>query len=240
MKRIALIIGLLLLVMTPRAVANTTVMIELALLVDVSNSIDENEYALQRRGYEMAFRSEAVQRQVVRQGPVAVAYIEWGDIDDQRIRIPWTVLTTEEDCWQYANEIAALERGVIGTSTYIAAALDFAATQLDENEYTSFKRVIDVSGDGMCHNWYYYNYTGHTELAPQHGVPWNTVRARLSGRVDQVNGICITTTENTVNFYSEVLPLNGFAMQANNFVEFQDRIREKITRELNPPDGFYD
>ena len=68
--------------------------LELALLVDVSASVSDEEYRLQASGMATAFRSAAVLdaiRSVARRG-IAVSVIQWADGANQRVPIAWTLL----------------------------------------------------------------------------------------------------------------------------------------------------
>ena len=51
------------------------VQMELVLLVDTSGSVDSSEYALQKGGYEDAFRNEALINAVEDRGGIAVLYV---------------------------------------------------------------------------------------------------------------------------------------------------------------------
>src|SRR4051794_18243578 len=72
--------------------------LELVLAVDVSTSIDDSEFALQRSGYARAFMNPDVIA-AIRSGPhgrIAVAYVEWAAAESQRLVVPWTVLSDAE------------------------------------------------------------------------------------------------------------------------------------------------
>ena len=60
--------------------------------------------------------------------------------------------------------------------------------------------------------------------------------------MQQVNGICITTDDDVVDFYRNVLPQghDAFMMQVNTFGEFEDAILEKLIREIGDLPGLYD
>ncbi len=54
------------------------VALELALLVDVSGSVDATEYNLQKQGYINAFNDAVIQANITSlTGGIAVTYIEW-------------------------------------------------------------------------------------------------------------------------------------------------------------------
>lgn len=218
---------------------STVVPIELVLLVDTSGSVDASEYALQKDGYADAFRSAELTQLIERQGGIVVTYIEWSDADHQDVRIDWTHLRTRSDCYSFAARIGTITRSVEG-ATRMAPALQFAADRIATNDYIGLKRVIDVSGDGRGQNHDYY--LEHTEYAPEYGTPWDDVIADISGKIDVVNGICITTDEGVVDFYRDILPQGegSFMMQVNTFDQFDDGIITKLMREIGNLPGLYD
>ena len=72
--------------------------VELVLAVDVSYSMDPEEQALQREGYIAALTSHEF-LQALRQGThgkIAVTYVEWAGITDQRIVVPWRLIDGPE------------------------------------------------------------------------------------------------------------------------------------------------
>ena len=73
------LVSLLFLILVPFSAYATSVDLELALLVDVSGSVNSSEYALQRDGYKNAFLSNAVQNAILggTYKSIAVTYIEW-------------------------------------------------------------------------------------------------------------------------------------------------------------------
>lgn len=213
--------------------------VELVLLVDTSGSVDSTEYLLQKQGYEMAFRNTVLTDLIEAQGGIAVTYIEWSDADHQSVRIDWTRLDNVADCTTFANDIAAISREVQG-ETMLAPALAFGAQSISTNAYVGMKRVIDVSGDGRGENYDYY--LTNTGFSSYHGRPWNDVISDISGLVQQVNGICITTKPSVVDFYRDTLPQgnDAFMMQVDTFTQFEDAILQKLLREISELPGLYD
>ncbi|MHC5115252.1 MAG: DUF1194 domain-containing protein [Planctomycetota bacterium] len=227
------------------AQSNTVVPMELALLVDTSESVDDSEYVLQQRGYVEAFRSVAVTDRIKNMGGIAVVYVEWDNVDNQRVRVPWTHLRNRGQCLAFANAIERLERLSSGT-TMMAAALAFAQGEFDTNEFTGLRRVIDVSGDGRCNNWRWYELgiqDNDTNDPAHYGTPWNEVVSGLRDAVHSVNGIYVGGSGVDLDFYNDVLPMgrDGFSMHATGFGEFADTVEQKILREISVPiPGTYD
>ncbi len=134
----------------PSAIAATTeVDVELVLAVDVSGSISDREHRLQRDGYVAAFRDLEVQRVIAAglRGRIAVTYLEWGGPSGQRVIVPWRVIESPETAEAFAAELQPLPRSPLrGTS--ISGALLASSQLFDGNGIDSFRRVIDISGDG--------------------------------------------------------------------------------------------
>ncbi|MEM7021067.1 MAG: DUF1194 domain-containing protein [Pseudomonadota bacterium] len=127
--------------------AQTPVDVELVLAVDVSQSMDLGEHALQRRGYVQALRHPQVLSAIRGgvYGRVAITYVEWGS--GQAVLAPWSLIEDVESASRFAEEIAAPPiRTIRGTS--ISGALGFAAGLFRDNGYEGIRKVIDVSGDG--------------------------------------------------------------------------------------------
>ena len=112
----------------PSPVYATLVDLELALVVDISGSVDKNEYILQRDGYVNAFRDPAVQSAIAskpngiavslfyfsttttanRLNTSATDYVTWS-----APVIGWTHLQTVTDVNAFADAIALETRPVI-------------------------------------------------------------------------------------------------------------------------------
>jgi Protein of unknown function (DUF1194) len=82
-------------------------------------------------------------------GRIAVAFIEWSGILQQKIAIDWTVISNDETSLQFGDHILEASRAFARNSTSISAGIDFATTQFDRAPYEARRRVIDVSG-GMA------------------------------------------------------------------------------------------
>jgi hypothetical protein len=142
----SLILGVLL---QAPAAAGPEVDVALVIGVDISNSMDPEEQALQREGFVAAFRSPFV-HEAIRKGAlgrVAVAYMEWAGTVTQQVIVPWTVIENSAEALQFAEHLAAspIRRA---PRTSISAAIDFAVLLLEGSGVDAIRRVIDISGDG--------------------------------------------------------------------------------------------
>ncbi|WP_096352157.1 DUF1194 domain-containing protein [Variibacter gotjawalensis] len=127
----------------------TPVDVELVLAVDISYSMDPDELALQREGYQLALTSPDFLNALKNgmHGRIAVTYFEWAGSAEQRIVMPWRLLDGEASARAIAAEIgAAPMRRAFRTS--ISSALAYAAPLFENNGFAGLRKVIDVSGDG--------------------------------------------------------------------------------------------
>jgi hypothetical protein len=122
---------------------------ELVIAVDVSNSMDPEEQALQREGYITGLTSReflSALRDGIN-GRIAVTYFEWAGPFDQKIIMPWRLIDGADTAGAVAKEIAAAPyRRAPRTSIY--GALKFAMPLFKASGYRGLRRIIDVSGDG--------------------------------------------------------------------------------------------
>ena len=104
--------------------------LEVILAADVSRSIDDAEFDLQRKGYAAAVNDPRVMT-AIRGRPgaaIGVCFIEWSGDEDQQVVVDWSELRDEEDAGTIAAAILAAPRSFMGrTST--SAAIDFAMAQ---------------------------------------------------------------------------------------------------------------
>jgi hypothetical protein len=201
--------------------------LELQLLVDISGSVDATEFALQRDGYEAAFRDNSVGGVIdkIESSPncIAVQYVNWSAFNQQQVMIDWTKLCNQADSEAFADLIDLVGRP-FGSSTAPGSAINFGVP-LFGTVYTSDHQVIDVSGDGIENN----------------GADTSDARdaAVLSG-IDTINGIFINSpSEDPADlqaFYENdvVGGTNPFAIEATNFADFEPAIARKIIAEIDP------
>lgn len=204
--------------------------LELVLAVDVSTSIDDGEFALQRKGYAQAFMSPEVIAAIRSgaHGRIAVAYVEWAAADAQKLVVPWTVLSDAESGTLFSEEILAAPRSFRGW-TSISGAIDFAMQVFAESPHAGARRVIDVSGDGINNS----------------GRPAENARDDALAKGVTINGVVIMNDVPTPMAYWRTEPpldefyrervIGGpgaFVMIVEDFTTFEHAIRNKLLREI--------
>jgi Protein of unknown function (DUF1194) len=137
------------LALAPAARAADTVDLTLVLVTDVSRSIDDAEFKLEKDGYAAAFTS----RQVIdaiqggSKSAIAVAYVEFASSFEVRTVLDWSVIRDQASAQAFADKLQAAPRSFWGR-TAISAGIDRAVQLLAESGYEASRRVIDVCGDG--------------------------------------------------------------------------------------------
>lgn len=205
------------------------VSLELALLTDVSGSVDSSEYQLQKLGYVNAFRNAAVHDAILASslGSIAVSYYEWASAASFAIKLNWTLIDSVQAALDFADALEATARSFSGGTNPQAALANAyllfgTETGGTPNGFESARQVIDVSGDG----------NGESNA--------NGRNAALAAGVDAINGLVIGSTTSLLTHYSTYI-VGGdgaFVMQANTFEDFSDAILDKLVREITePPPG---
>ena len=131
------------------ALAGEAVDAIVVLAADVSRSINEDEFTLQRRGYAAAIVSPKLM-EAIQGGPhgaIALCYVEWAAEGEQKIVVDWKIVRGSSDAEAFAATLLAAPRAFVGR-TAIGSAIDFAMTAIGASGFSSDRKVIDVSGDG--------------------------------------------------------------------------------------------
>ena len=194
------------------------VAVELALLVDVSGSVNSSEYTLQKQGYVNAFQNATLQAGIAGlTGGIAVSYIEWSSSNQQAKLVDWTHITDATSSNAFAAAINSATRAFNG-STGIGSAITFGANEIIGNLFTGVRTVIDVSGDGTSNS-------GTTPSAARD--------AALLAGIDAINGLPIGSTSLENYYIANVQGGTGsFVELASSFADFNSAVIRKIGREI--------
>src|SRR3954463_14500535 len=98
------------------APAQTTVDLNLALMVDASGSVNQTRFELQKRGYVAALRNPRVLQAIMggRTQSIAIALVQWTGPFLQRQVLPWTQLKDEASIKSAAAIIEQTPRQLFG------------------------------------------------------------------------------------------------------------------------------
>ena len=122
--------------------------VALVLAIDVSGSVDDNRFRLQREGIAAALESEELAAAVsngVNQ-TIEVAVVEWAE--EQRQLVPWTVLRGRDDLEALATRLRSASRSWVHTMTDPGGGIAAAERLFADQPFVALRQVIDVSGDG--------------------------------------------------------------------------------------------
>jgi len=200
------------------------VALELVLLVDVSGSVDSNEYNLQKTGYVNAFKDASIQNAIAGlTGGIAVTYVEWSGSSQQAQRVDWTLITDATSAATFADAISSASRAYSG-STAPGSAINWITPQFNSNNFEGDRWVIDVSGDGAR------NDGADTATARDSFL----LAADAADVIGTVNGISIGNESGLANWYSNNIKggENAFSMHVSTFDAFSDAIKLKLISEI--------
>ncbi len=124
----------------------------LVLASDVSRSVDQPKFQLQRDGYAAALNDrrviEAIQSGANRR--VAICFVEWSGAGAQKVVVDWALIDGPEAARKFSDALVEAPRS-FADRTSISGAIDFSMEQFTRAPFDSKRRTIDVSGDGT-HN----------------------------------------------------------------------------------------
>jgi hypothetical protein len=147
--RCLLALSALLLAFVPPARADQEVDLLLVLAVDVSRSIDQPKFMLQRDGYGAAVSNRSV-LEAISSGPhqkIALNFLEWSGFGAQKLVIDWTVIDGANAARRFGDQIVEAPRS-FADRTSISGGIEFASAQLERSPFKAPRHIIDVSGDG--------------------------------------------------------------------------------------------
>lgn len=223
---------LLLLFFSPAARAAESVDLELVLVSDVSRSIDDSEFDLQKRGYSAAFQDPRVLA-AIHNGPlgaIAVSYVEFAGSYEVKTVMDWTIVRDAGSARAMADTIANAPRSFYGR-TSISAGIDHAMTLIGEAPLETSRRVIDVAGDGT-------NNAGRDASAARD----DALRAGVI-----INGLAIINDHPVSYTFAHVQPPGGlaewyrnnvtggpgsFVVEIHDFAAFGEAITRKLINEI--------
>jgi hypothetical protein len=195
--------------------------LQLVLAVDVSGSVSEQRFELQKQGYVAAFRSPKL-LQAIASGSsraIAVTMTQWTGPALQIQVVPWTRIADEASMHAFADAIGKAPRQLFGGGTSISGAIDHAMTLFPNAPFQGARRVIDVSGDGA-------NNRGRlaTEARDE------AVRAGAT-----INGLPILALEPGLDRYYWDYVVGGpgaFVIVAESYETFADAVLKKLIIEI--------
>lgn len=216
---------------TPAALADD-VDVALVLVTDVSRSIDDSEYALEKDGYAKAFANQTV-LEAIKGGPtgkIAVAYVEFASSFEVKTVLDWTTIQDRVSAQAFIEHLSAAPRSFWGR-TSISAGMDEAVRLLSAGGPHATRQVIDICGDGT-------NNAGR-EIADARD---DAVKAGIT-----VNGLAIINDHPVSWTFAHVQPPGGlanyyrdnvtggpgsFVVEVHDFTSFGEAMTRKLVEEI--------
>ncbi len=203
------------------------------LAADVSRSVDDGEFELQRKGYAAALTDARVLKAIraTKSKAIGICFIEWSGEEDQQVVLPWTEIHDEEDGGSAAAVILKAPRSFTGR-TSISAAIDYAMKYFTKAKWPATRRVIDISGDGTSNS----------------GRPITEARDQATAAGVTINGLAIINDQPNLGYSSHTHPPGGlpgyyqqnviggpnaFLVVVKDFNSFADAMANKLAKEID-------
>lgn len=202
-----------------RATQNVDLVLVLAL--DVSSSVDPQEFHVQRSGLVEAFRHASVIKAILdgQHKRIAVMAVQWAGYQQQQIMIPWTLITRASDALSFADRLAAMPRAFPNGATHLSGVIEFSTKLALAAPYVALRRVIDISGDGVD------NVKGRPDDARDTAVAGGMT----------INGLAIANEDPDLLAYYRAHVIGGpsaFALEAREYKAYPAAILRKLVREI--------
>jgi hypothetical protein len=191
----------------------------LCLAVDVSASVDYDEFGLMIGGLAGAFRQKRIV-QAITAGPhaaIAVTVLFW--TSQQEVAVPWLRISDAATATALADAIESSPRLPAPGATALGPGMAAGLALLGRFESRAERLVMDVSGDGR-HNL---------------GRPPGPVRDIGVHAGVTINGLAMLNEEPDLLAHYEAEVIGGpgaFAMSCADYADFTDAIQRKLFREI--------
>jgi hypothetical protein len=209
--------------LAPLAAKAEEVDVALVLAMDISASVNAEEYRAQMAGLAAALQNPAVAK-AVQSGPnakIAISVMLWSGAKAQYLALPWTVLADDKDFAQFSALVLSIRRPDDGGATSISAAIRNGIGLLAQMP-TAKRKVIDVSADGIS------NIGPSLESARQAAAQFGIT----------INGLAITNEWRALRNYLENHVIAGpdsFAVEARTYSDYGEVMLRKLLREIQKP-----
>lgn len=217
--------------------------LELIVAIDTSGSVDATDFALRRGGIEAAFRDADVISAIMAgtTGQISVALWDFGS--SVGVAVDWFLISSSAQANSFADAVAGAGRTSNGSGDGQANMLRQAATNVAGNNYSGTRVIVDIvsegvqSGEGCSYNVAYCQATidargtflaaGGTAV----NAIWMNDRDYFGlDAADAMNAFVYGST-------SVIGGAGAFQVFAETNADFTLAFKNKIIREVRPPDG---
>jgi hypothetical protein len=212
--------------------AGEAVDVALVLVDDVSGSINDDEYKLQKQGYYAAFTSESVLA-AIQGGPlgvIAVMFVEFAGAGQVENVVGWTIVRDADTARAFAQKMQDAPRSSWG-HTAIGDGITLAIQDLAESGVTPTRRIIDVAGDGTNNS----------------GRPVEEARDEAARQGIIINGLAIANESDIpwlqrhthppgglANYYRRSVTAGetSFVLEVHDYRSFGEAVTRKLVQEI--------
>jgi Protein of unknown function (DUF1194) len=213
--------------------------VALVLVDDVSGSINDDEYKLEKQGYYDAFTNSGVVS-AIQGGPIgaiAVAFVEFAGEGQVETVVNWTVIHDAASSRAFAQKLQDAPRSSWG-HTAIGEGVTLAMQDLAGSGVQATRRVIDVAGDGTNNS----------------GRPVEDARDEAAKQGIVINGLAIANESDIPWLQRHTHPPGGlgnyyrhsvtagetsFVLEVHSYESFTEAVTRKLVQEIAataPPD----
>jgi hypothetical protein len=194
----------------------------LALAVDISRSIDSQDYIIQTEGLAHALEDPEIRRAILAaDGEVALAIYYWSGRGYQDLVQPWVLLDSPKALDSVIWTVRRTPRPLARLATALGDALRYG-NELMSDAPDCQRRVIDVAGDGRNNE----------------GISVARTYEREDFTGITVNGLAVGEHEADILDYYRTAVIRGpgaFVESAPRQEDYPAAIRRKLLRELQGP-----
>ena len=203
----------------------------LSIGLDISGSVDMQEYRLQLDGLADALQDRDVRDAflAVPDANVRLLVYEWGGRVGQTILVPWTDIFSQQDLAKTAATLRAVRRRPGRLPTALGDAILFGANTLSSQD-DCWRRTLDLTGDGRSN-------AGPTPsmVSADSALDGVTINALVIGTeaLPNVQRFVKILKELGLYFQSEVIRGPGaFVQPTADYAGFQEAMTQKLLKEL--------
>jgi uncharacterized protein DUF1194 len=204
----------------------------LVFAADVSRSVDNQKFQLQREGYAAAIANPRVLDSIRagRNGRIGVLFLEWSGLGNQKVVIDWMLIDGPKTAQAFGDRLLESPRS-FADRTSISGGIDAAVAQLARAPFDAERRTIDVSGDGTNNAGREIGQARDEALAlgitinglvilSETPLPWNPEHTNPPGGL--------------AKYYSDNVTggPGSFVLEAKNFNSFGEAIIKKMIAEI--------
>lgn len=229
------ILAITLVFYAPKAYAANACRHALVLALDVSGSVNEDEYALQTEGVASALLAPEVQALLLEKpdAPVSLAIFEWSSDKHQDLIQNWVEITSVDILQIVAARVRNHYKNRATLKTAIGSAIRYSRALLEQKKHC-WQRTIDVSGDGANNDG-----TPPLELYKTQnfdGITINALVITLDDQAEKQNAVISKRKDLKAYFAARVIHgPNAFVITAVGYRDYQRGLTKKLLKELSPP-----